>query len=456
MKEYIHLLHTNDLHSHFENWPKIRRFLALKQNTYHQDGSTVITSDLGDFMDRFHPLTDATNGLANIEIMNQVAYDYATIGNNEGITNSQEELNHLYDSANFKILLANLLDKETKKLPKWAMPYDVYKTEAGTRIGFIGLTTPINLTYEPFGWFASDPMDCLKKWLPEIRQQTDIIVLLSHLGLPDDKRIAETFPEIDVIIESHTHHLFETGLMWRGCLLAAAGRFGEYIGEIDLVLENGHIASKIAKTYQTSKMEDKTRDIIEVAGYKMEGENLLKAQLIGNLTDKLEKETSLMSLTLKAMKDYAGVDVALLNTGIILTDLEKGPVTKKDLHECLPHPMNLIKVTLKGKDVKRLVYEIERMRDYLYNFKIVGMKFRGKNFGEICYDGLNFSKKTREVTWCQEEIDDEKDYQLVTVDHLSFLPFFPTIEIAGDVKILSPDFLRTILGNYIKKSNSNN
>ena len=67
-----------------------------------------------------------------------------------------------------------------------------------------------------------------------------------------------------------------------------------------------------------------------------------------------------MKMTLEAIKEYAGVEVSLLNTGIILTDLSVGEVTGKDLHECLPHPMNLIRVTLKGKDVKRLVYEIEK------------------------------------------------------------------------------------------------
>lgn len=108
MKETIHLLHTNDLHSHFENWPKIRRYLVDRQTKLKQNNQEYLTLDLGDFMDRFHPLTDATNGLLNIEIMNQINYDYATIGNNEGITNSKQELNALYEDANFQVLLANL------------------------------------------------------------------------------------------------------------------------------------------------------------------------------------------------------------------------------------------------------------------------------------------------------------------------------------------------------------
>lgn len=452
MKETIHFLHTNDLHSHFENWPKIRRHLSERQAALSKEGISYLTVDLGDFMDRFHPLTDVTDGKANVEIMNQVVYDYATIGNNEGITNSKHELNQLYEDANFTVLLANLIDKDTMSRPDWAKKYAISQTPAGTKIGLIGLTAPIELTYEPFGWHVLDPIECLKELLPEMQQTCDMIVILSHLGLPDDKVLAETFPEIDVIIESHTHHLFENGFVWNECLFAAAGRFGEYSGEVALELENHRIISKKAIAIKTSELEEKTRDLVEIANYKLEGETLLNNQVVGSLPKTLEKETTLMEMTLEAIKDYAKVDVSLLNTGIILTDLLAGDVTKKDLHDCLPHPMNLIKVRLIGRDVKRLVYEIEKNRAFLFRFPIVGMKFRGKFFGKMCYDGLAYEKETKNVTWCGKEIDDEAVYELATVDHLSFLPFFPTFEIAGEINILSSDFLRTILGSYIEKN----
>ncbi|MDT2834010.1 bifunctional UDP-sugar hydrolase/5'-nucleotidase [Vagococcus carniphilus] len=451
MKEVIHLLHTNDLHSHFENWPKIRRFVTEKMSRYEKKKEDYLLVDLGDFMDRYHPLTDATNGLANVEIMNQLPYDYVTIGNNEGITNSKFQLNRLYDDGNFQVVLSNLLDKETMAIPSWAKPYQITQTKQGTKIAVIGLTAPIELSYHSFGWEILDSVTALNEWLPEIKKEADVIVLLSHLGLPDDKFLAKTYPEIDVIVESHTHHLFSEGKVCNDVLLSAAGRFGLYVGEVELIIENNHVVSKQSTVYETASFKEKTIDMIEITNYQMKGENLLKDQTLGYLPETLTKKHTLMDLTLEAMKDYGGKEVSLLNTGIILTDLKEGVVTKKDLHECLPHPMNLIKVKLKGRDVKRLVYEIERSRDFLFKFEIVGMKFRGKYFGQMCYDGLTYCKKTQEVKWLNQEILDEKIYELITVDHLSFLPFFPTIEIAGEIEILSSDFLRTILGDYIKQ-----
>lgn len=120
MTEKITILHTNDLHSHFENWPRIRRYLLQTRKQLNaQADSSVITVDLGDAVDRVHPLTEVTNGQANVELLNQIHYDAVTIGNNEGLTNTHEQLDELYKEANFDVVLANLLDMKTKLMPKW-------------------------------------------------------------------------------------------------------------------------------------------------------------------------------------------------------------------------------------------------------------------------------------------------------------------------------------------------
>ena len=82
--ETLRILHTNDLHSHFEHFPKIGRY--LKKAQADKSASEVYTFDAGDFMDRSHPLSDATEGQANIELMNKFNYNAITIGNNEGIS----------------------------------------------------------------------------------------------------------------------------------------------------------------------------------------------------------------------------------------------------------------------------------------------------------------------------------------------------------------------------------
>ncbi|MBM7688060.1 multifunctional 2',3'-cyclic-nucleotide 2'-phosphodiesterase/5'-nucleotidase/3'-nucleotidase [Enterococcus ureilyticus] len=452
--EDIIIFHTNDLHSHLENWPKIRRYLTLQKKKYTEAGKTVLTVDLGDFIDRWHPLTEATDGQANIALMNEVDYDAATIGNNEGVGNSKEQLNQLYDHADFPVLLGNLFDLTTHQAPAWTSSYKIIETKEQTKIGLIALTAPFPLTYAPNGWEIRSIKEVLPQLIREVQPKCDILVLMSHLGIDEDLKIANAFPEINVLLGSHTHHLFKYGEKINGTQLSAAGKFGNYIGEVQLSVDKGQIIQSGAKAIATAELPTLVQDQKEIDDYLTLGHHLLKTKKIAkiphSLLSDLNAEHPLMVTALKALKEKGQTEVAILNNGLFLTDIPKGIVNADQLHEALPHPMHLIRVTLSGHDLVRMVKEMEKNRDYLRKFPIMGMGFRGKVFGELYYDGLAYNKQKEEVLWNHRPIELESNYTFTTIDHFMFIPFFPTIELAGSVDFIFPEFLRTVLGNYLK------
>ncbi|RXK57148.1 bifunctional metallophosphatase/5'-nucleotidase [Enterococcus faecalis] len=452
--EEIVLFHTNDLHSHFENWPKIRRLVKAKRSLYQKEGKTVVTIDLGDFSDRCHPLTEATDGRANVAIMNTLAYDLVTIGNNEGIGNSKKQLEHLYDQATFEVVLANLEDPKTQTLPDFCQAYKIMTTKEGTKLGFIGLTAPFPLTYNPNGWTIKQVEAVLPQLITEVAPQCDVLILLSHLGIDTDFMIAANYPEIQVILGSHTHHLFKDGEKINHVQLAAAGKYGQYIGEVHLFVDaDTKQVTSYAKTIETVSLEEQATDAKEIAGYLTEGHRLLQAQQIAQIPETLSTDLrqphAFITVALKALKEAGQTEAAVLNNGLFLADLPEGIINADQLHEALPHPMHLIKVTLKGSDMSRLIREMEKSRQFLRKFPIRGMGFRGKIFGELCYDGIRFERNSQTVFWQGKPIQSEQKYTLTTVDHFQFVPFFPTIELVGEVEFLFPDVLRTVVANYL-------
>lgn len=452
--EEIVLFHTNDLHSHFENWPKIRRLVKAKRSLYQKEGKTVVTIDLGDFSDRCHPLTEATDGRANVAIMNTLAYDLVTIGNNEGIGNSKKQLEHLYDQATFEMVLANLEDPKTQTLPDFCQAYKIMTTKEGTKLGFIGLTAPFPLTYNPNGWTIKQVEAVLPQLITEVAPQCDVLILLSHLGIDTDFMIAANYPEIQVILGSHTHHLFKDGEKINHVQLAAAGKYGQYIGEVHLFVDDDtKQVTSYAKTMETASLEEQATDAKEIAGYLTEGHRLLQAQQIAQIPETLSTDLrqphAFITVALKALKEAGQTEAAVLNNGLFLADLPEGIINADQLHEALPHPMHLIKVTLKGSDMSRLIREMEKSRQFLRKFPIRGMGFRGKIFGELCYDGIRFDRNSQTVFWQGKPIQPEQKYTLTTVDHFQFVPFFPTIELVGEVEFLFPDVLRTVVANYL-------
>ncbi|WP_186441838.1 metallophosphoesterase, partial [Bacillus licheniformis] len=141
MTEKLHIYHTNDLHSHFENWPKIVDYIQTQRQKHEEQGEEVLLFDLGDHVDRFHPISEATFGKANVELLNRLQYDAATIGNNEGITLPHQELDTLYDNAQFPVVVSNLFDGEGKR-PGWAAPYLLKKVKSGATLAILGVTVP--------------------------------------------------------------------------------------------------------------------------------------------------------------------------------------------------------------------------------------------------------------------------------------------------------------------------
>lgn len=454
--ERITILHTNDLHSHFENWPRIRRYLKTMRQQVMADGATVYTFDLGDHVDRVHPVSEATNGQQNIQLMNQIGYDGVTIGNNEGLGFVRAQLDHLYDHANFPVILGNLRTPDTHELPDWAIDHRLLTTAAGTRLLVLGLTAPYHLTYPLAGWQILDVQPTLAALLQRFAGQFDVCVLLSHLGLDVDRLLAKRFPQVTVIIGSHTHHLLPHGEHDHQSLLAAAGKFGRYIGKIELSITPDHqVKSAVASVTETATLPVADGDTAEITSLQDLGESILSEQRVANLPTAMEADPTgqprLVREGLHAIAEYAGTQAAILNAGLFLQDLPSGVVNQNQLHQLLPHNMHVMTVTLSGYDLWRLVQEFELARLFLRRFPQKGMGFRGKIFGELNYLGLAYDAVTHQVTWRGEPLSPTRQYHIAMVDHYLFIPFFPTISIVGKNQILYDDLLREVFAQYLAR-----
>lgn len=447
--EKIRILHTNDLHSHFEHFPKIKRYLEKVQKNPHAD--EVFTFDAGDFMDRSHPLTDATKGQFNIEMMNDFHYDAGTIGNNEGISNSHEVLEHLFDNVQYPILLSNLRE-EDESMPKWAKDYQILTTKKGTRIALIGLTAAYPMTYAPNHWHVKMLGETMDRVLPKIKGKYDLLFLITHVGLKMDCWLARHYPEIDLIIGGHSHDLIKNGRKVEQAWITQTGKWGNYIGDIMLEVDDHKIKKVAPNTISVASLPECDTDQQEVEEYRQRGKEMLNKDVIAFLPEKFaDDKMAAIQVSLDAIADFANTDIAMLSSGLFLTPFKAGKITKYDLQAALPHPMHVVKSTLKGRDLWRLIMEIEKNRHYLDHFPLQGMSFRGKIFGQVYYKGIKVDMNTRIVYVNGHEIDPDRDYQIADLDHYVLIPFFPTLAIVGDNEFLFPQFLREVIANYLTK-----
>lgn len=441
--EKIYLYHTNDLHSHLENWPRIKQFLYTQQKLHRENGEDYFLFDIGDFIDRWHPYTEATKGRGNTELLNESNYTAVTIGNNEGINLPHEDLDGLYGGAQFDVLAANLFKKDGLH-PDWVQPYKIYQTEKGTRIGVIGLTVNFAQLYDLLGWKLHEPIQELKKWIKQLRSEADIVILLSHLGLRDDEMIAAEFPEIDVILGAHTHHFLESGKQVGNTLLGAAGKYGYYVGRVTLeVTEQKNIVSQTASLYNVQELPSPKNEGEEIALYFERGKDLL-SKPITHLSNPLPadsfKETKLAWILCQAVRDWCGSDCAMINAGLLLGPLA-GTVTEYDLLSICPHPINPCVVEVTGEELAAVL--TESMDENLHQRHIKGLGFRGDKLGIFVYDGIQFESGRAVIN--QKELDKEATYTLALPDMFTFGHFFKGVLPQKSKQYFLPEFMRDLL-----------
>lgn len=446
----IHLYHTNDLHSHFDNWPKIGRYLKENKEKHQLQGDACFVFDIGDHIDRSHPYTEGTRGKGNVALLNSAGFDAVTIGNNEGITLSKNALNTLYEGAAFDVILCNL-EEPDGAFPKWLKPYRIFVTAEGVLIGVIGATAMYPAFYSRLGWKITEPHAALRKIVAEIEGQADVLICLSHLGIHEDRKLAEELDSIDVILGAHTHHLFTEGEWIGDTLLAATGKFGMYVGHVSLEydVEKKRITRKEAAVVRCDGLDSDPGDTAMVNGLMDRGKKTLDEKVFYNIESmpqELFGPSKLSSFFGEALIAYTEADCALFNAGIFLGGLEDGWVTKGDLHALLPHPINPCIVSLSGRELLEL-YELS-LNDELPRTEVRGLGFRGTLMGAMIRERLGMKEGTLCVDG--EEVKDDKIYRLVTLDMFTFGYFFPLLKDVPKEYIM-PELIRDILGWYGKR-----
>lgn len=460
MSEDIFFYYTSDLHSHFENWSKITGFLNEKKAQRMREKQSYWLFDNGDHMDRVHPISEALLGKGNVALLNQAKYDFVTLGNNEGITLEHHDLFQLYNDADFSVVCANLTSLDGVN-PNWLKASDQFKTQSGIKVGIIGLTAPFQAFYEPLGWHVEDPFIGLERELIKLKDETDIIILLSHLGINDDEWIADHYPAVDVIIGGHTHHLFRDGHTRNESILTAAGKYGHYVGEIILTWDHelNQLINKQAYATQIDHIEEdsETKLLIE---QQSKVANIQLEQQITTLTKPLviswNEETELIKDLTKTLLDWTKADIAMLNTGLLLESLPAGLVTYADIHRICPHPINPCVVTLKGQEL----IEVIRM-SLTKSFKeleVQGFGFRGKVLGKMVYAGLGLKTEVDQdgeerligASWNNNSIDPKQTYSVATADMFTFGHLSPQIARSKSKRFFMPEFIRDLLVETLK------
>ena len=258
----ITILHTNDVHSHFDPFPSSHsRFpnsggigrRAHLINQIRQENPNTLLLDAGDIF-QGTPYFNFYGGELEFKMMSKLKYDAATIGNHDfdnGIDGLLAQLPH----AKFPFLSANY-DFSNTVMDGYVYPYRIFLVD-GLKIGVFGLGIQLaglvtkNLYKETVYLNPIEIAQDMSRILRE-EKQCDLVICLSHLGFEysnNDQRVSDVnlsaqTDNIDLIIGGHTHTFLEKPVIRKNrngerVLINQVGCYGINLGRVDFYFDSG-------------------------------------------------------------------------------------------------------------------------------------------------------------------------------------------------------------------------
>ncbi|WP_127531175.1 bifunctional metallophosphatase/5'-nucleotidase [Paenibacillus kobensis] len=456
------LLHSNDIHSRLENAARMASLIAEERRFYGSD--RVLAVDIGDHMDRMRPETEGSDGAVNIELLHAACCEAATLGNNEGLTFVPETLESVYRNyAKFPVLVANVKQLHDSECPAWLAPSTII-SKGGIRIGLIGVTARFPDFYELLGWEVTDPIAAAAAEAAKLRPHVDVLVVMSHIGLPLDRRMAEEAPGIDLILGGHTHHLLEEPLVIGTTTVCAAGKFGERIGRIEIGIDPATSRPRFRASCVPVAAYDEhpeAADIIE-RYRELSSERLgcVVAHLETALEARTDQESPLPNLLAASLRRWTQAEIGLVNNGQLLAGLSAGDVTAGELHAICPSPINPCRMKLSGAHIREAL-EQSLQPEYI-EMPIRGFGFRGLVLGTLSVDGMRLEVEHTASGQLQlsaafvgdEPLNDEREYTVGTIDMFTFGVGYLSIKQGTEVRYYLPEFIRDLLADALHDSDS--
>lgn len=459
------LIHSNDLHSHLEHAAQISTYIEqARQNVASQQ---LLVFDVGDHMDRMRMETEGTDGLVNVALLNHIGYHAVTMGNNEGLSFSYEQLTELYEHrAHFSVLCANMLRMDDDApsgvfCPTWLQPSCTIEKN-GITFGVVAATAAFPDFYRLLGWEAGEPIAAIRHEVEKLRAHVDVIVVLSHLGIQHDRRLAHETTGIDLILGGHTHHLFMEPEQVGSTLLCAAGKFGEYVGRIEIHKNNttGQLHFH-ARCESVVGLVPDPRAITIIREHEIIAEQQLShvvTTLARELPVAVDQESVFANLLAAGLRRWTNAQIGLVNAGQLLQGLREGPVSKGDLHALCPSPINPCLMDLRGSDI-RIALEQSLSIDFQQK-AIRGFGFRGKVLGTLAVDGLQIFCESSttgapiiQQIWVADELlEDERIYRVGTIDMFTFGIGYLSLKNGANVEFFVPEMLRDLLADQLQRA----
>jgi len=441
----LNILHTNDIHSNYENFSKIvGKIRELK------DENTIIL-DAGDFADFKRLELQGTEGVAALELLQCAGYNAIAIGNNETF-NGLETLINMATKSKVPFLSSNLYKLGFE--PIEGVRKSFILNNNGLRILIIGASPDLGAFTTLAGLEAKNYVEAVREEIRINKGSYDVCILLSHLGMDRDKEIAEKVQGVDVIIGGHFHILMDNPEMINNTIIHTSGCYGEHIGMLKIRIEDKKVELIEGKNISIEGCSN-SEEVIQILKENKEKaiDNLSKPlySIDEDLWHDVIEENPMTNLLADALVDVLNCDFGIINSGVLNGGIRKGPVSIKKLLEVCPSPLNPTTFEIEGKHIREALESSMDSDICLMDGK--GPGFRGRYLGRLHLSNAiveHDGRRIKNILIKGEPLEDNKVYTVATSDYLQRGTGYSSLKNNVNEKY-NEEYLRDTIREYVEK-----
>jgi 2',3'-cyclic-nucleotide 2'-phosphodiesterase (5'-nucleotidase family) len=351
------ILHTNDLHGRVPQLTRIAALVRQIRREVEAAGGYCLYVDAGDSEDTTLLESSLTKGSSMNAMLRGAGCEYVALGNAIPLRYGPQAIADMAKHFGRPLLCANILD-ETDKLVAGLEPFTIHNF-GSFQLGILGATDPMKIYESIFHLRPKKPDDIFPDLIQQVRGRgAQTILLLSHLSLKEDKRVAEEIAGVDVIIGGHSHDALNPPLDVNGTVVAQAGDFGRFLGRLDLEIDpvSGkvtHFEGTLLPVEESIPPDPETVAAVETERARV---RKIMSRVVGTLTSPFEladdRECAVGDLLADALLErLPGTEIAFALAGHWETGLEAGPLTQGQLFAANRSTANPAKLELTGEQI---------------------------------------------------------------------------------------------------------
>ncbi|KAK7414334.1 hypothetical protein QQX98_006776 [Neonectria punicea] len=380
------------------------------------------------------------------EVLNTLEFDAMTLGNHEW-DGGDEELGEFLQNLTFPVVSCNV-KSEYSGLNKTIKNYHIFEEHDLAVIGVTTDTTPGISSVGDKTTFL-DPIEEVQKSVWEIRNTTKIkrIVALTHIGYDVDQELAAKTEGLSLIIGGHSHTplgdiedsegdypTIVEDVNGDEVFIVTAYRWGEYVGYIDVTFDDDGKALAyhggpihMDNTTVADKALNKTIKAWRGPFEKFAAEKVGSTEIELDQTACQDDDCLLGQVMADAMYDYrltqAGddekPDFAFINAGGVRATIEKGDITRGDVLTSFPFGNAIVQLTYKGSELHDIFEGAVTGINQANEEEITSWFQISKSLKVTFNPNNNNGSKLIGLTVDGEEVEDDEDYRMITLDFLA-------------------------------------